>query len=66
MKKLIEALEIFLKYGNPESPFYCEHDVLCVCGIEPKDVSKEDKDKLEALGFFIDEDGFKSFRYGSC
>jgi hypothetical protein len=37
-------------------------------GIAPEDVSKEDKDKLYELGFFVDEseDCFKSYRYGSA
>jgi len=68
MKKLIEALQIFLKYGNPDYPTHCEHDVLYICGIEPKDVSNEDKEKLEELGFFPDDEGegFQSFLYGSA
>ena len=67
MKKLIEALQIFLKYGNPDYPTHCEHDTLYICGIEPDDVSKEDIKKLDDLGFFIGgEGGFMSFRYGSA
>jgi len=30
MEDLIKALQIFLKYGNPAHPFYCEHDELTV------------------------------------
>jgi hypothetical protein len=68
MKDLIEALTIFLKYGNPAYPFHCEHDELTVCGIEPGQVSDEDKKRLDDLGFFVDEynDCFKSFRFGSA
>ena len=66
MKQLIEALQIFLKYGNPSSPTYCEHDVLIICGIFPEDVSEEDKEKLDELGFFVSDDAFQSFRYGSA
>lgn len=72
MKDLIEALQIFLKYGNPSYPTHCEHDVLHICGIEPNDVSDEDKAKLEKLGFTLPEDpededeGFYSFKYGSA
>ncbi len=67
MRELIEALTIFLKYGNPDYPTHCEHDELTVC-IEPSLVSDEDKKKLDEFGFFVDEDMdcFKSFKYGSC
>ena len=30
MEKLIEALQIFLKYGNPDYPTHCEHDELTI------------------------------------
>ena len=69
MDKLIEALQIFLKYGNPAYPTHCEDDVLMICGIDPDDVSEEDKKKLEELGFGIGYDGhegFCSFHYGSA
>jgi hypothetical protein len=68
IEKLIAALQIFLKYGNPDSPTHCEHDVLTVCGIEPSKVSEEDTRELANLGFFIDmsEDCFKSYRFGSA
>jgi hypothetical protein len=70
MKDLIEALTILLKYGNPGNPTHCSHDQLTICGIDPSDVSDEDKKKLDELGFFVsDEDGdpcFISFRYGSA
>jgi hypothetical protein len=70
MDKLIEALQIMNKYGNPEYPTHCEHDVLIICGIDPDIVSEEDKEKLEELRFFIsDEYGdkcFQSFKYGSA
>lgn len=66
MEKLIQALQIFLKYGNPNFPTHCEHDVLYVM-IDPSLVSDEDKAKLDELGFFPDDDGsgnFMSFLYG--
>jgi hypothetical protein len=68
MKDLIEALQILLKYGNPDNPTHCEHDVLWICGIDPSTVSEEDVQKLDELGFHIDEsdDCFKSYRYGSA
>lgn len=69
MDKLIQALQIFLKYGNPARPTHCEHDTLIICGIDPDDVPDEDKKKLDELGFFVGEEYdacFISFRYGSC
>lgn len=69
MSKLIEALQIFLKYGDPAHPTHCEHDTLTICGIDPAKVSNEDKEKLDKLGFFVSEDDdgcFRSFRFGSA
>ncbi len=68
MEELIKALQIFLKYGNPDHPTDCSHDVLTICGIEPEKVSEPDKKKLDELGFFVDEedDCFQSFRFGSA
>jgi hypothetical protein len=70
MKDLIEALQIFLKYGNDDyAPTHCEHDVLYIGdGIELDEVSEEDIKKLDDLGFFWsdDHDGFISYRFGSC
>lgn len=70
MNDLIKALQIFLQYGNPDSPCHCEHDTLYI-DIDRDLVSEDDKKKLDELGFFISEDseyepGFISFRYGSC
>jgi len=66
MKDLIEALQIFLKYGNPRSPTWCGDEVLYICGLDADDVSIEDKVRLDELGFFVDEEdnGFMSFRFG--
>ena len=66
-KVLIEALEIFRKYGDSYSPIHCEHDVMQVC-IDPAIVSKEDIKKLEGMGFHPDESQpiFYSFRFGSA
>ena len=72
MDKLIQALQILLKYGNPDYPTHCEHDSLYICGIDPKIVTEEDKASLKELGFFVtDEFGsdspqFKSYKYGSA
>ena len=67
MEDLIKALQIFLKYGNPQWPTHCEHDVLQV-SIKPNLVSEEDTKILEELGFIIDNefDCFKSYKFGSC
>jgi len=67
MEDLIKALQIFLKYGNPEWPTHCEHDVMQVC-IDPMRVSDVDREELEKLGFIVDEeyDCFKSYRFGSA
>lgn len=69
MKDLIEALQIFLKYGNPYAPTHCEHDVLTVM-IDPSDVSDEDIARLDELGFDVGseygQEMFTSFRFGSA
>ena len=65
MKDLIEALQIFIKYDNPEWPTCCSHDELSVL-IDPEDVSEEDKERLELLGFIYDDERFYSFKYGSA
>ncbi len=67
MEDLIKALQIFLKYENPNYPTHCEHDELFV-NIDPELVSKEDIEELDKLGFFVNEDfgGFSSFKFGSC
>ena len=68
LSDLILALQILLKYGDPSYPTHCEHDKLSICGIDPGDVSEEDKEKLEDLGFHLDaeDDGFYSYRFGSA
>ncbi len=68
MEDLIKALQIFLKYGNPDNPTGSEHDELRVY-IDPIDVLDVDKAALEALGFDVDEDlgdCFISYRFGSA
>lgn len=70
MGDLIKALQILLKYANDDRwPTNCEHDQLYVgCGIELGMVSEEDLKELEELGFdwSDEEDGFVSYRFGSC
>lgn len=66
----IEALTILDKYVTGHAGTHCEHDVLSICGVEPEDVSTEDKRRLDELGIFDASDGgdegFQSFRWGSC
>jgi hypothetical protein len=68
MEKLIEALQIFLKYKNEQWPTHCEHDVLHIIGVTQEEVSEEDTEKLKELGFFWSDDnyGWISYRYGSA
>ena len=68
MKDLIEALQIFLKYKNSKYPTNCTHDVLAIMEISREDVSDEDNEKLDKLGFFwSEEEGcYMSFRFGSA
>ncbi len=65
---LIKAFKIFRKYGNPKWPTGCEHDTLYVY-INPEEVSEEDKEKLDNLGFapaISITTAFRSFRFGSA
>ena len=68
MNRLIEALQIFLKYKNSKWPTNCSHDVLAIMDIEKSEVSTEDIEKLEALDFFWseEEECFISFHFGSA
>lgn len=68
MKDLIEALQIFLKYKNSKYPTNCTHDVLAIMEISREDVSDEDNEKLDKLGFFWseEEECYMSFRFGSA
>ena len=66
MDDLIEALTILRKYGNPDLPTHCEHDILSV-SIDPDLVSGEDQAILEDLGFHPgDYENFESYKFGSC
>ena len=73
MRDLIEALIILLKYGNPQWPTHCEHDVMMIMEIDPDNVSEGDKNRLAELGFHHgpheangDEPCFNSYRFGSA
>lgn len=68
MKKLIEALNIFLKYKDSKWPTHCEHDILMISEVTFDEVSEEDKKKLNELGFFWNEEYelWTSYHYGSA
>ena len=67
MEKLIEALQIFLKYDNPIYPTYCKYEMLYVL-VDPNIVSESDLETLDRLGFFVntEQECFMSFKYGSA
>ena len=68
MEDLIEALQIFLKYGNLHYPTEVGYQELYIRGIEPDAVSVEDTARLSELGFFVREGDkcFESYRFGTC
>lgn len=68
MEDLIKALQIFCKYKNSRWPTHCEHDVLSIMDISKEEVSEEDREELDRLGFIWDDenDCFASFRFGSA
>jgi len=67
--KLIKALVIMEQY-NADFSTHCEHDIMSICGVEPDEVSDEDKILLDEYGFFIGDScgeiGFESYQWGSC
>lgn len=67
MKDLIEALQIFLKYGNPHNPTHCEHDIMMV-SIHDEDLEPEDVARLEQLSFTWNDEYecWTSYRFGSA
>ena len=67
MKDLIRALRIFLYYEAEQGPrTCCEHDILYVC-MDPRAVTPGHRLTLSELGFEQNgDDGFKSYRHGSC
>lgn len=50
---------------NDISPLYCAHDELTVCA-SPEEFHEEEIAELEMLGFLVDGEVFKSFRFGSA
>lgn len=66
--QLVEAFTIFEAYSGAWSITHCEHDVMYV-DVDPNTVSPQDIERLEELGFDINEDemeGFSSYKHGSC
>jgi len=78
MEDLIEALQIFLKYGNSWYPTSCglkelySNDrtytyiylpILFILGIDASVVSAIDEFRLSMLGFLVDEDDNSFFSY---
>ncbi len=69
MDDLIAALMIFRKYQNRRNPTHCEHDTLMIMGITKDEVTAEDQQRLDELGFFWSESEggcWISFRFGSA
>lgn len=75
MNDLIEALQIMMKHGDVKRPIHCEHDTLYIFPnstlyIFPNSMNFTDQEisRLEDLGFYTDDEneGFYSFKYGSC
>lgn len=66
MENLIKALQILLKYGNPDYPTNCSHDIMRF-DIESNIVSEEDIAALEDLKVYVDDEfeSFYSTFYGS-
>lgn len=66
MEDLIKALMIMLKHGDTYSPCNCSHDELHIYP-NSMDFTDDEFSELERLGFYKDDDeGFCSFRFGSC
>ena len=65
-KDLVEALTLLSKgQSNEISPLHCEHDELTVCA-DPTEFTMEERSRLKELGFLVDDDAFKSYRFGSA
>ena len=68
MEDLIKALQIFLKYKNSKWPTHCEHDIMMIADIDEEEVSEEDVERLNKLGFWWSDeyDCWTSSRFGSA
>ena len=56
MDEVIEAFQIFKRYGAGKHDVYAEHDQVSIC-VSPEKVSPEDMARLSELRWFIDETG---------
>jgi hypothetical protein len=55
---LVEGLQILQKYVDEDEHIGgAEHDILMIAAVPPADISQEDLDRLEELGFHQDEYG---------
>ncbi len=68
MEDLIKALQIFATYTQTRHPTHCEHDVLYIMDVSRGEMSTEDIQAVEKLGFLWDEieECWMSFRFGSA
>lgn len=70
MGDLIKALQILQRYRDEQFPTICEHDIIIFVGIDPTDVSEEDKEELKRLGVLhgdpYGDPCFYSYRFGSA
>lgn len=66
MEDLIKALTIFKKYRNEKWPTHCEHDVLMIMAVGEKEMSEEDTQAVEKLGFHWSNeyDCWASYKFG--
>jgi len=53
MQKIRDGLDILLRY-EPDGEACAQHDVIYACGVEPDDIGREDRDKLEKLRWMWD------------
>lgn len=62
---LIVGLSILRRHQTGPFPTHCEHDELWVMS-DPTKYSGEELAELDKLGFFVSDDGFKSYQFGSA
>jgi len=62
MRKTKEGLEILLKYCiDGDDSISAEHDIIYCGPSTPEDISKEDMERLEELGFYFDDEEVDCF-----